>query len=129
MFWGETLILSANLLQLCLYLGAWPLVCIVASEPEVHYWMSKHVIRSEVVPPGTLFVRRIISQLVMSPVRPWVKRFGVSGVGRRRSKLRVCVHFGLEVSDDIWFWSLLVQWTLRPEEGSKMSVPLFSLYF
>ena len=74
-----------------------------------------------------VFVRRVI-QRGMSPVRPWDKRFGISGAGKGRRKLRACVRLGPEFHDDISFWRMVMQRALGPEEGSRLSAPLLSLY-
>ena len=94
---------SAKLLQLSLLLEAWPPARAVASEYELRSSMGKLLHVSEVVLPGKSFVRRIINQLGMSPIRPWDERFGVSGVGKGRRKLRACVRLGPEFHDDISF--------------------------
>ena len=73
---------SAKVLQLSLLPEAWPPARAVAYEYELRSLMGKLLHVSEVVRPGKLFVRRIINQLGMSPVRPWDERFGVSGVGQ-----------------------------------------------
>ena len=82
----------------------------------------------EVVRPGKVFVRCTINQLGMSPVRPWDERFGVSGVGKGRRKLRACVRLGPEFHDDISFWRMIVQRALGPDGGGRLSAPLLSLY-
>ena len=99
---------SARLLQLSLLLEAWPPARTVASEYELRSLIGKLLHVSEVVRPGKLFVRRIINQLGMSPVRPWDERFGVSGAGKGRRKLRSCVRLGPEFQDDISFWRMVV---------------------
>ena len=70
---------SAKLFQLCLLLEAWRPARTVASEYELRSLMGKLLHVSEVVRPGVFFVRRIINQLGISPVRSWDERFGVSG--------------------------------------------------
>ena len=85
--------------------------------------MGKLLHVSEVVRPGKVFVRRIINQLGMSPVRPWDERFGVWGVGKGHCKLRACVHLGPEFHDDISFWRMVVQRALGPEGGGRLSAP------
>ena len=82
---------SAKLLQLGVLLEAWPPARAVASEYELRSLMGKLLHVSEVVRPDLFFIRRVINQLGMSPVRPWDERFGVSGVGKGRRKLRACV--------------------------------------
>ena len=89
--------------------------------------MGKLLHVSEVVRPGKTFVRRIINQLGMSPVRPWDERFGVSGAGKGRRKLRACVCLGSEFRDGISFWRMVVQRALRSEGGGRLSAPLLSL--
>ena len=119
---------SAKLLQLSILLGAWPPVRAVASEYELRSLMGKLLHVSEVVRPGKVFVRCIINQLGMSPVRPWDERFGVSGVGKGRRKLCTWVRLGPELHDDISFWRMVVQRALGPEGGGRLSAPLLSLY-
>ena len=119
---------SAKLLQLSLLLEAWPPARAVASEYELRSLMGKLLHVSEVVRPGVFFVRRIINQLRMSPVRPWDERFGVSGVGKGRCKLRACVRLGPEFHDDISFCRMVVQRAVGPEGGGRLSAPLLSLY-
>ena len=87
---------SAKLLQLRILLEAWPPSRTVASERELRSLMGKLLHVSEVVRPGKFFVRRIINQLGMSPVRPWGERFGLSGAGKGHRKLRACVRLGPE---------------------------------
>ena len=99
---------SEKLHQLSLLLEAWPPARAVTSEYEMRSLMGKLLHVSEVVRPGKFFVRRIINQLGMSPVRPWDERFGVSGVGKGRHKLRACVRLGPEFDDDISFWRMVV---------------------
>ena len=99
---------SAKLLQLSLLLEAWPPARAVAYEYELRSSMGKLLHVSEVVRPGKCFVRRIINQLGMSPIRPWDERFGVSGVGKGRRKLRACVRLGPEFHYDISFWRMVV---------------------
>ena len=118
---------SAKLLQLRILLEAWPPSRTVASEYELRSLMGKLLHVSEVVRPGKCFVRRIINQLGISPVRPWDEQFGVSGAGKGRRKLRACVHLGPEFHDDISFWRMVVQRALRPEGGGRLSAPLLSL--
>ena len=120
---------SAKLLQLSLLLEAWPPARAVASDYTLRSLMGKLLHVSEVVRPGKSFVRRIINQLGMSPVRSWDERFGVSGVGKRRRKLRACVRLDPEFHDDISFWRMVVQRALRPEGGGRLSAPFLSLYF
>ena len=117
---------SAKLLQLSIFLEVWPPARAVASEYELRSLMGKLLHVSE-VQPGFFFVRRIINQLRMSPVRPWNERFGVSGVGKGRRKLRACVRLGPEFHDDISFWRMVVQRALGPEGGGRLSAPLLSL--
>ena len=100
---------SAKLLQLSLLLESWPPARAVASEYELRFLMGKRLHVSEVVRPDSFFVRRIVNQLGMSPVRPWNEQFGVSGVGKGRRTLRACVRHGLEFHDDISFWRMVVQ--------------------
>ena len=114
---------SAKLLQLRILLEAWPPSRTVASEYELRSLMGKLLHVSEVVRPGNFFVRRIINQLGMSPVRPWDERFGVSGAGKGRRKLRACVRLGPEFHDDISFWRMVVQRALRPEGGGAGCLP------
>ena len=85
--------------------------------------MGKLLNVSEVVRPGKVFVRRTINQLGMSPVRPWDERFGVSGVGKGRRKLRACVRLGPEFHDDISFWRMVVQPAFGPEGGGQAVCP------
>ena len=59
----------------------------------------------------------------MSPVRPWGERFGLSGAGKGRRKLRACVRLGPEFHDDISFWRMVVQRALRPEGGGQAVCP------
>ena len=118
---------SAKLLQLSLLLEAWPPARAVASEYELRSLMGKLLHVSEVVRRGFVFVRRIIQRGV-SPVRPWDERFGVSGRGKGRRKLRACVRLGPEFHDDISFWRMVMQRALGPEGGSRLSAPLLSLY-
>ena len=111
---------SAKLLQLRILLEARPPSRTVASECELRSLMGKLLHVSEVVRTGKFFVRRIINQLGMSPVRPWGERFGLSGAGKRRHKLRACVRLGPEFHDDISFWRMVVQRALRPEGGGRL---------
>ena len=99
---------SVRLLQLSLLLEAWPPARTFASEYELRSLIGKLLHVSEVVRSAKLFVRRIINQLGMSPVRPWDERFGVSGAGKGRRKLRSCVRLGPEFHDDISFWRMVV---------------------
>ena len=115
--------LSVKLLQLRILLEAWPPSRTVASEYELRSFMGKLSHVSEVVRPGKIFVRRIINQLGMSPVRPWDERFGVSGAGKGRRKLRACVRLGPEFHDDISFWRMVVHRALRPEGGGAGCLP------
>ena len=115
--------LSVKLLQLRILLEAWPPSRTVASEYELRSFMGKLSHVSEVVRSGNIFVRRIINQLGMSPVRPWDERFGVSGAGKGRRKLRACVRLGPEFHDDISFWRMVVQRALRPKGGGQAVCP------
>ena len=119
---------SAKLLQLSILLEAWPPARTVASEYELRSLMGKLLHVSEVVRPDFFFVRRIINQLGMSPVRPWNERFGISGVGKGRRTLRTCVRLGLEFHDDISFWRMVMQRALGPGGGGQAVCPLLSLY-
>ena len=85
--------------------------------------MGKLLHVSEVVRPRKCFVRCIINQLGMSPVRPWDERFGVSGVAKGRRKLRACVRLGPEFHDDISFWRMVVQRALGSEGGHAVCPP------
>ena len=120
---------SAKLLQLCRFLEAWPPARAVASEYELRSLMGKLLHMSEVVRSGNFFVRRIINQLGMSPVRPWDERFGVSGVCKGRRKLRACVRLGPEFLDDISFWRMVVQRALGPEGGGQAVCPTSQFVF
>ena len=120
---------SAKLLQLRIFLEAWPPSRTVASEYELRSLMGKLLHVSEVVRPGNVFVRRIINQLRMSPVRPWDERFGVSGAGKGRRGLRACVRLGPEFYDDISFWRMVVQRALRPEGGGQAVCPTSQFVF
>ena len=119
---------STKLLQLNSLLKAWPPARAVASEYELRSLMGKLLPVSEVVRPGIFFVRCIINQLGMSPVRPWDERLEVSGLGKGRCKLRACVRLGPEFHDDISFWRMVVQRALGPEGRGRLSAPLLSLY-
>ena len=117
---------SAKLLQLRTLLEAWPPSRTVESEYELRSLMGKLLHVSEVVRPGFCFVRRIINQLRMSPVQPWDERFGVSGAGKGRRKLRACIRLGQEFHDGVVFWRMVVQRALRPK-GGACCLPYFSV--
>lgn len=55
------------------------------------------------------FVRLIINQPGMPPVRPCDEWLGMSGAGKGRGTLRASVPLGSEFHDDISVWNMIVR--------------------
>ena len=77
-----------------------------------------------VVRPGQYFVRRMLNQVGLSPVRAWSTRFYASHT-RAASSPRI--YLGPEFHADVSFWRLLVQRKLGSPAG-RLSAPLHRSY-
>ena len=56
----------------------WPRSCRFALESEVRELVGKLLYANEVVRPGKVFVRRILNQLGLPPVKRWQEKLGGS---------------------------------------------------
>ena len=75
----------------------------------------------EVVRPGKYFVRRMLNQVGLPPVRTWSAKYHASHT-RAASSLRI--HLGPEFHVDSSFFHLLVAGGLRSPAG-RLSAPLY----
>ena len=78
---------QAKLTQLRELLAKWPGDRRIASESELRSLMGKLLHVCEVVRPGKFFVRRMLNQLGMPPVKAWHKRFRGAGGGDNRRRV------------------------------------------
>ena len=111
--------------QLRATLAQWPVDRRVASVREVRSLVGKLLYLSEVVRPGNFFVRRILNQLGLPPLK------GVGGDERfvaRGPAAHTIVHLGKEFHADLAFWHLALELATGPDGVTLLSAPLFACF-
>ena len=114
----------AKLEQLRDTLNEWPSDRAYASKGELHSLIGRILHLCEVVRPGKHFVRRMLNQVGLAPVRAWSEKFhGPHARPASSSRIRLGPDFHAEVS----FWRLLVEGGLGSVAG-RLSAPLCRSY-
>ena len=98
--------------QLRAFLVEWPMDQRVATVKEVRSLLGKLLYSYEEVRPGKRFVRPILNQLGLAPLKAGEdtsNKFGVGGKQRRG-----CVRLSREFHDDLAFWRIVVKMATGP---------------
>ena len=112
--------------QLRALLAKWPTDRRVATVKEVRSLLGKLLHLCEVVRPGKFFVRRILNQLGLAPLKAGEgtgNRFAVGGKQRRG-----CVRLSREFHDDLAFWRIVVEMATGPNGITRLEAPLFCCF-
>ena len=98
--------------QLRALVAEWPTDRRVATVKEVRSLLGKLLLLCELVRPGKFFVRRILNQLGLAPVKAGEGMGnGVTVGGKDR---RGCVRLSREFHDDLAFWKIVVEMATGP---------------
>lgn len=114
-----------KVVQLRALLDEWPVDRREAPVKAVRSLLGKMLHLSEVVRPGKFFVRRILNQLGLAPLKTGEVDAGIVGGGRFRPGV---VRLGREFHDDIAFWRLVIEMATGSDGITRLEAPLFSLY-
>ena len=102
----------------------WPRSRRYALESEVRELVGKLLSATEVVRPGKFFVRRMLNQLGLPPVKRWQEKLGGrSPRSRRGGRLALDPEFHA----DIGFWRLMMSEEFT-RLGSHLSSPLHTCF-
>ena len=114
-----------KIMRLRALLDEWPGSRREASVKEVRALLGKLLHLSEVVRSGKFFVRRILNQLGLEPLKAGDadNRFGVGG--RRR---RGVVHLTHEFHADLDFWRLIMEMATGDDGITRLESPLFACF-
>ena len=102
----------------------WPRSRRYALESEVQELVGDLLYASEVVRPGKFFVRRMLNQLGLPPVKRWQEKLGGSSPRSRRGGR---LALGPEFHADVRFWRLMTSEEFA-RLGSHLSSPLHMFF-
>ena len=112
--------------QLRALVAEWPTDRRVATVKEVRSLLGKLLHLCEVVRPGKFFVRRILNQLGLAPLKAGEGLGnGVNVEGKHR---RGCVKLSREFHDDLAFWKIVVEMATGPNGTTRLEAPLFCCF-
>ena len=104
----------------------WPTDRRVATVKEVRSLLGKLLHLCEVVRPGKFFVRRILNQLGLTPLKAGEGMAnGVVVGGKQR---RGCGRLSREFHDDLAFWRIVVEMATGPNGITRLEAPLFCCF-
>lgn len=106
-------------------LDEWPADRRVAPIKEARSLLGKLLHLSEVVRPGKFFVRRILNQLGLAPLKAREANEGVVVGSKHR---REFVRLSREFHDDLAFWRMAMEIATGPDGVTRLEAPLFSCY-
>jgi len=111
--------------HVCEMLSQWPAGRRTATVKEIRSLLGTLLHLSEVVRPGKFFVRRILNQLGLAPLRAQeVGGRHVTGGERSGRTLRLSREF----HDDLAFWKLIIEMSTGSDGIVRLSTPLFACY-
>ena len=115
-----------NVAQLRALSAEWPTDRRVATVKEVRSLLGKLLHLCEVVRPGKFFVRRILNQLGLAPLKAGEGMAnGVVVGGKQR---RGCGRLSREFHDDLAFWRIVVEMATGPNDITRLEAPLFCCF-
>ena len=112
--------------QLRALVAEWPTDRRVATVKEVRSLLGKLLYLCEVVRPGKFFVRRILNQLGLAPLKEGEGMGnGVTVGGKQR---RGCVRLSREFHDDLAVWKIVVEMATGINGITRLEAPLFCCF-
>ena len=112
--------------QLRALVAEWPTDRRVATVKEVRSLLGKLLHLCEVVRPGKFFVRRILNQLGLAPLKAGEGLGNGVNVGGKHRRGRV--RLSREFHDDLAFWKIVVEMATGPNGTTRLEAPLFCCF-
>lgn len=111
--------------RLRVMLDQWPGERTTASVKDVRSLLGKLLHLCEVVRPGKFFIRRILNQLGLAPLKEG-ERDGGAVAGARQ--MRRVVRLGREFHADLDFWRVILAMSTGPDGVTRLEAPLFTSF-